>query len=113
MLPTEEILKKVSRQTSALNKIIIVVGPVAILVGGVYWYFNNIWKPTVKVTNANYDANTATLLINGKTRVLYSGSTINAGFGWGVRFAGSAFDTYDRIEVVKNDLAYKTISTKI
>jgi len=111
---TEEILKQISNRTSALNKLIAVFGPIAILIGGGVWYMNNVWRPKVTLTTVDYEKQTATLNINGKDRVLYAGSTVSAGFGWGVRFGNSSYleEKYDRIEVVKNDLVHKTLNVK-
>lgn len=110
MVTTEEILTKIGNRTKTLNKIIAVVGPVAIAIGGVFWYFNNIWKPSVKIIEADYEKLFATINVNGKTRILYAGSTINAGWGWGIKFASADGIKYNRIELVKNELTFKTIS---
>lgn len=114
MAGTDEILNQISRRTSLLNKVVAVFGPIAIAIGGVLWYFNNVWRPKVNLVTVDYEKQTATLNINGKDRVLYAGSTISAGFGWGVRFGNSSYmnDNYDRVELVKNDLVYKTLNIK-
>jgi len=109
---TEEILQKISQRTSVLNKFLAIAVPIGTVIAGGIWYFNNVWHPKIKLDSVDYEKNVATLTINGKTRVLYAGSTINAGWGWGVRFSGIQTDTYDRVEIVKNELTYKTISTK-
>lgn len=111
-MDTSEILKSVESHTSFIKKAVMVFTPIALAAGGYIWYMTNIWKPTVAIVSVDYDQGIATLTVNSKTRVLYAGSTISAGYSWGVRFSGSQTDEYDRIEVVKNDLTYKTISTK-
>ena len=112
MTDPENILNQLKKKTGFLSKAVAVITPIAIIVGGAVWYMNNIWRPAVALTAVDFEKKIATLTINGKTRVLYAGSTINAGFGWGVRFMGSVTDEYDRIELVKNELVYKTISKK-
>lgn len=114
MTPTEEILHKFSQRTSFLNKIVAVFGPIAVVIGGALWYMNNVWRPKVNLVTVDYDKKTATLNINGKDRVLYAGSTVSAGFGWGVRFGKPSYmnENYDRIELVKNDLVHKTLNIK-
>jgi hypothetical protein len=112
MQSAEQILQKISNRTSVLNKVIAVALPIGVLITGAFWYLDNIWHPTVELLNVDYDKKTATLRINGHDRVLYAGSTISAGFGWGVQFGGFTTDEYNRIEIVKNDIVHKTISVK-
>lgn len=102
-----EIISAIKKNTSFLSKFIAVAAPIAALAYGVHWYFDNIWRPDVQLVSVDYDKKIATFKILGKERVLYAGSTIGAGFGWGVRFSG---EDESRIELVKNDLTFKIIS---
>lgn len=106
------ILEVLKRRTTVLNTVILIITPLAMAVGGYFWYKNNIWRPDISLVSTDWVNNTAEVMINGTQRKLYAGSTNNAGYGWGVRFSGAVFNEYDRIEVVKNDLTYKTLSTK-
>lgn len=103
------VLETLKRRTSTLNTIVMIVTPVAFIIGGIIWYEQNIWQPKVSVTSVDWVAGTANLVVNGKEKLLYQGSTQNAGFNWGVRFAG---ENNDRLELVKNDLTYKILSKK-
>lgn len=107
-----DILNTIKKNTSTISKIVAVMAPVAAIVYGVHWYLDNIWQPRIKLDDVNYEKLVAKIIVNGHERVLYAGSTIAAGFGWGVRFAGINPEDPDRIEVTRYDLTYKTISTK-
>ncbi len=107
-----DILNSLKRNTSTISKIVAVMAPIAAVVYGIHWYLDNVWEPSIKLGDVSYEKKVATIIVNGSERVLYAGSTISARFGWGVRFGGINPEEPDRIEVVRNDLTYKTISTK-
>lgn len=86
-----------------------IVTPIAFIIGGVIWYYDNIWKPEVTVLSTDFVSGSAEINVNGKKKTLYVGSTISAGHHWGVRFAG---EDNSRIELVKDDLTYQTLSMK-
>lgn len=104
----------VERKIKPLARIGAIFGVIA-AVGVAYWfYLDNIWRPDVVIKNVDYEKGIAeieqTNMFGKKhTRTLYSGSTISAGGHWGVRFAG---EKNERIELVKNDITYKTLSLK-
>lgn len=109
MESTPQILQLLKRRTSTLNTIVLIATPIAFVIGGVFWYLNNEWKPKVSIVSIDYANGKADLMINGKPKKLYVDSTLNAGFGWGVCFAGT---NNDRIELVKNDLTFQTLDIK-
>lgn len=109
----ENLLQKNNRTIKVLGTIAIVIGSVVSIAGGYTWYRSNLWKPDVKIISVDFNNAVAWLNVNGKQRVLYGGSTLAAGGEWGVRFGTNGNDElrYNIIEVVKNDMVYKTYST--
>lgn len=86
--------------------------------GAIGWFlYTNVWIPHAGVTTADYEKGIAEVYFSNiigqaKHRTLYSGSTIGAGGGWGIRFTSDnpySDDKPNRIELVKNDLTYKTL----
>lgn len=107
---TGRLIKAMEKRSTTLNQVVLIVMPVAATIGAYYWYRNNIWKPKVTVASVDFVSGTADVDINGKPKKLYTGSTITAGFGWGIRFAGD--EEYNRIELVKNDLTHEVLALK-
>lgn len=106
-LGTITLVKNLEKRSKAINNIVLIVMPIAAIVGAYVWYREHIWQPTVKVITTDYENGVATIDVNGKTKMLYYGSVLNAGSNWGVAFAGEG--PYSRIEVLKNGLTHATI----
>ena len=87
--------------------------------GGALWFiYQNVWKPKVRIINVNYKEGTAIVGVSNITGVekvknIYGSSIVSAGAGWGVRLAGNVKPDYtidgNRIELIKNNLVYQTI----
>jgi hypothetical protein len=86
----------------------------ALIVGvgvAAYIYKEYIYKPKVEITETFYDEGKANVKINGsKEIVIYSGSTYDCGFGWGVKFSPHSKKeggfSKRRIELVKDHLVH-------
>src|SRR5438105_2810889 len=100
----------VSKQLGTLGRVAAVILAITAIAGGISFYRNNIWRPTVKVINVNWDAQTATVLIGNKQKTLYGNSVLSAGAKWGIRF-GFTNNNPDRVELVQDDLVYKILET--
>ena len=78
-------------------------------------YKSSIWKPTVVVNDVDFTSAVAHLTVNGKAEMLYGNDVLNAGGGiWGVRFGttGTSSNSYNTIEVVKNDMVFEILKIK-
>lgn len=105
-----ETVQVLTQQTKRLNKFIAIATPIAIVVGGAFWYYQNVWRPNVKVVQVDYETGIAIVTIGRKRKTILAGSVTSAGGGWGVRFAPFYSDEKPtRIELVKNDLVYRVL----
>ena len=86
--------------------------PLVAIGGGVVFFLNNIWKPTIVINSVDYENGIASITANGKQQTLLSGSTNSVGNGWGIRFNDGIDGKPDRIEVVKDLLTRSTLDTK-
>ena len=86
--------------------------PLVAIGGGVVFFLNNIWKPTIVLDTVDYDNGIALITANGKQQTLHSGSTNSVGNGWGIRFNVDTENKPDRIELVKDFLTRATLDIK-
>jgi hypothetical protein len=99
------------RQVRALSAIVAIGSALIVIVNIISIYVDHVWQPKITVTKVDYDKGVATLIINGKTQVLYVNSSLYAGGGsWGVKFGINENLKSDRIELVKDGLTVKTIA---
>jgi hypothetical protein len=113
-----EILNTVKHTIKPLAKWAAVVTTLAAF-GGIAWFlYSNVYRPTIKVISVDYDKSIAIVQVNGGIPLsVYAGSIRSAGgAGWGVQFASDdSYDTtagYNRLELVKNGLTFKTLDIK-
>ena len=93
------------------NRAIIFTVIVATTYAVVMSYLKYVWKPNVVVKSVDYEQGFAIIQINNnKPQVIYSGSTICAGNGWGVKFSPHvnrrSLYWAARIELVKDHLVH-------
>ena len=111
-----EVIKKIETTIHPLVRVAAIFSTIGVFAAAGYFFYTNVWRPHITMGTVDYDAGIATINVGGKPRILYAGSTIAAGGGWGVRFASndpynSAAD-WNRIEIVKNDLSFRTLDIK-
>jgi hypothetical protein len=83
-------------------------------IGIAYVFFvNNIYRPSVSVVSVNYESGTAEIKVGNRQKTVYAGSILSVGLigEWGISFAGTN-NGYDRLELVKNGMTYKVLTTK-
>lgn len=108
-------IQKVESSIKPLARVAAVAGVVAGL-GAIWWFFlDSIYHPSVKILDVDYTKGIANIEYKdyfGRTKkqTLYSGSTISAGGHWGVQFGGPDNGDYNRVELLKNDITYKTLN---
>lgn len=110
----EKYMVKYGNHVKVISTIAIIITSVIAIGGGYIWYRSNLWKPKVEVINVDFEKAIAQLLVNGKEKTLYGNSILAAGGEWGVRFGTtdlSMYNTYDSIELVKNNMVYNIYTT--
>jgi hypothetical protein len=108
---SQEILNRIEKRISPISRTAAILATLTGLGIAYVFFINNIYRPTVKVVSVNYDNGTAVIKSGKKEKILRAGSILSVGLGdWGVAF-GLHNDKYDRIELVKNGLSYKILST--
>lgn len=111
----------IERTAKPLGRWATLITSIGVIGGAAWFWYTNIWIPKVEVSDVDYDKGTANVIFANpfgikKSRTLYSGSSIGAGGGWGIRFTSDnpySDDKPNRVELIRNDLTYKTLHTSV
>lgn len=98
----------ISKTSSVFVKLAGTATAVLAVIAVFTFYKNNIWKPTVKVVNVDYENGEAKLMVNGREFYLRGESSFLIGYDWGIKFGvtvkSNGTRTYDRIELLKKGM---------
>lgn len=93
---------------SIVLKIVAIASVFTVLGGAYYFFLNNIWKPNVKVINADFKNGFATVeLPFGRKIDIYGDSEFLIGGDWGVRFGTINLNnkrSYENLQLLKKGL---------
>ena len=87
-----------SKQTDTIIKIASAIAALIVIYGVFEKYKQNIWKPDVKVLEADYDKSFARVQSGNKIYELFGDDVVAIKYGWGVKVGHDN----NRIELVKN-----------
>ena len=111
-------IAKLSNATNTIIKIAAVVAAISAIAGGYSFYLNNIWIPTVKVNDVDYEKGIANITyknVIGQTNnvTIYGNATFILDGQWGIRFGTTTTDKgtdYDRLEITKVGMVYNYLN---
>ena len=111
-------INKLSNATNTIIKIAAVVAAISAIAGGYSFYLNNIWIPSVKVNDVDYEKGIANITyknILGKTNnvTIYGNAIFILEGQWGIGFGTTTTKDgtdYDRLILVKNGMTYNYLN---